>query len=54
MPGPGTGPRPAVEKHCSNQILSVGVGLNSMCYSILLYMTKSSLEMDLNFEPKKN
>jgi hypothetical protein len=37
----------------SNRILSVGVGLNSVCYSNSLYTIKSSVAMDLNFEPKK-
>jgi hypothetical protein len=37
----------------SKQILSVGVGLNSVCYSIPLYTIKSSVAVDLNFEPQK-
>jgi hypothetical protein len=37
----------------SNQILSVGVGLNSVCYSIPLYTIKPSVAVDMNFEPQK-
>jgi hypothetical protein len=37
----------------SNQISSLGVVLNSVCYSIPLYTIKSSVEVDLNFESKK-
>ena len=37
----------------SNQILSVGVGLNSVCYSIPLYTITSSVAVDLNSEPQK-
>ena len=37
----------------SNQILSVGVGLKSVCYSIPLHTIKSSVAVDLNFEPQK-